>query len=1227
MRKTPVFTGRFITEVIKFCYNIIKCECEIYVWRHAAGNSEPADLTLTSQRTILHKDIVPVRESLLLLVRKVIIVTSKHSDLLAWKPASTSLPSDWLDLAKSLRQEVKTSPHAYVLKMRYNAQRVGDLLLSWGLPWQVVMAGYLWDYDEEQICVAHLSDAETVLRYINEANAYIRDIEDENLPLLLFPPYRNTGALLLAVAICFQALQELRDRSHEQVYSGDGLAHIKSVGDTLLNIAIRLGMWLFRYDIEDLLEQLHGPRRFAEASREHTRLFQQDQQLLENACQLFMQHYHSMTDQSCVVCFVPCGVVAMQRRQQDAHTSATTPKSHLTGFDLVTFVVIVPTVQDCYATFGILSQLGHLQDRMLDLIANPKSNGCSHLGFGLTLTPDHPRTLGLSWLRPHGLTCQLQISTNFMYAMNWYGCLHPDFYQLCMASSNSMSAPSIPANAALWHSKEGNVFHTLREGLRSSSTDIHAPIVVYDKNRQPVALPMGSTALDFAYRVDKDLGEHAVEAFINNRQMPLYRKLDASDVVEIRISPESQVQDYWLTNDYAITPLARSLIHKSLDHRYSDRRGYHLLLQELEHNHYRLTPEEMDTELRLLVSRYQLGTSQSYLSQLVEKGEAKFTPAWAAQEIIQQREEQNVQSSADKTRANWTPIIDMLPTATKKPFRKLRFCDFCQPSYPHDSKIMGQFRNRSGALTVHKESCPQLIDHEHASVLLPMSWQLRYLQFRVTFYLLAHDRNGLVFDISNLLRRYLCRFIAIQGEAGDVISGRAWVRCTIDVGTETDALDIWQELEQIRNVAKVEIDAAHTPRNIRNQLLKLHAKQRHILVDEASPELIWEELLPMPPPRNAILKNPFDISRPASAKMFFGRAQETRIMQRELCDGERGKTLILYGPRRSGKSSLCRNFLDLQVKQPFWGVHVSLQNSTHQSDEMILASLCREIAFQFRLQLGQPGLDWSNYQEDDALLRFRHILQDYCAQFSHARLVLVLDEFGGALDAYEYGLLSYRFFAFWKELMNDVLHFSLILALPTSSHTVLTRAFSHAFSFAETLPVVFLDTQSAEQLLVDPLQDQHILIRPHTVTLATKLTGGNPYYMTLIGQCLLHLLNREKEKQLVTDDDLHLVVQQLIEEGSYQNFDFLRSELQCPEEFLILQAIVELSSKGPPTVQLKRIASWLHLPDHIVRQHLDRLRIGLILQENGPTSNPFYSFRIDLLRLWLARNRWFFTAS
>ncbi len=139
------------------------------------------------------------------------------------------------------------------------------------------------------------------------------------------------------------------------------------------------------------------------------------------------------------------------------------------------------------------------------------------------------------------------------------------------------------------------------------------------------------------------------------------------------------------------------------------------------------------------------------------------------------------------------------------------------------------------------------------------------------------------------------------------------------------------------------------------------------------------------------------------------------------------------------------------------------------------------------------------------------------------------------------------------------------------------------------------------------------------------MTGRNPYYMALLGQHLIHLLNRELHKEQIADEDIHIVVEQIIMSSSSQNFDFLEKELQSEDELRVLEAIVELTRyPGQSKVQLKQIAAWLKQPDFIIRRHLDRLRSGLILQENGPTSNPYYTFTIELVHRWLMHNRSFF---
>jgi (p)ppGpp synthase/HD superfamily hydrolase len=1151
----------------------------------------------------------------------------QHLHLTPWKPMATQLPPDWVELSNTLAEEVKGSFRFYVLDVvKYDAQKVGNLLRSWGLPWQVVMAGYLWEYDEDKIRHANLYDAEMVLSHINEANTYYSYIEDSVLTPLLTPPYKDLGALLIAVAIFYEALCTIQLQSNQNPYRGEKLSQIEKIGRNLLNITKSLGIWAFKREIEDLIEQIRSPRKFLEQKQEHDEILLRDADKLQEICLMLAESYQQTTQQPIKVVYTACGVTGLERRIQDAHTTATSQKAQLTGCDIVTFEVIVPTVQECYKALGIFSQLGRIQDRVTDLISNPKPNGCSHIALGLEMkSPGF--FIDSVLLRDFSpTTCQIQISTPVMDAIARYGCLHPDFYATYSEQFQTGIAETLDL-LGIWSSAEGSIFNALRKRFTNvpSQVNVKEPIVVYDKKRNAIILPQDATALDFAFKLDGEIGEYAVEAFINNRKAPLYRRLDAGDIVEIRTSNDVQTQSYWIEDKYAITPVAQQQIKASINRRTpTNNKGYFLIRQELERYHYILTPDELDQELRILTKRHKLEPTQKYVELIGETKELPYSPEWAGQEIMSQIAERKESIRTDTGRSNWVPKLDMPLPANQKSPRHSRICNACRPKYPHDMKIKGLLK-RNGEMVVHKQSCPFLIERTvgKQSLLLSMHWQLQPPALKVAFSIISRDRRGLIHDITNSLQRFECNLISINAEA-ILKFKKAQVHFVLEAYADEEIQAIWQSLENIKEVLNVDLNAASTPKATFERIQMLR-KQNGTISDRIKVKPTWEESVETLGLRKSELKNPYDISHPATGKMFFGRKREIQMMQRELCEGDQGKAMILYGPRRSGKSSICKHFLEHHVHPPFWHAMFSFQNASRLTEETILRQLAEKVCQKFREQLHHNAPEWQHFNEIDPQARFRKILQHCIAQAPETRLILALDEFGGALEAYDKHFIEASFITFWKDLMSEIPQLSLIFALPTSSHRTLTREFTNAFSFAEPVKVIFLDKESAEHLLVDPLKDQNIIIHPETVDLATTLTAGNPYYITLIGYQIIQQLNLDIYKQYVNDDDIHTVKEYLIGGGFNQNFDFLRREISN-EELSTLESIVEITrSSNQSQVQLKKIARKLNWSFSHTKRHIDRLRNGLILQLEGPTANPYCSFTIDLVRQWLENNYWFFT--
>ncbi len=362
--------------------------------------------------------------------------------------------------------------------------------------------------------------------------------------------------------------------------------------------------------------------------------------------------------------------------------------------------------------------------------------------------------------------------------------------------------------------------------------------------------------------------------------------------------------------------------------------------------------------------------------------------------------------------------------------------------------------------------------------------------------------------------------------------------------------------------------------------------------------------------------------------MFVGRTPEIKKWQWELCNDEQGKAIFLYGPRRSGKSSLCSHFLNQYVYPPFWYVHYSLQGAIAQNEATILMQIAEEVCWKFHECFNQTPRSWQDTPGDDPQIRFKRVLQGCLSTVSGARFILVLDEFGGAITAHQKNYLAERFFNYWRNLMSDVPELSLIFVLPTIPHKLLTSGqLAGAFNFTEPCQMEFLDEESASQLLVNPLQEQNVVIHPATIKRILDLTGCNPYYLTLVGSQLVSHLNQDTQKSLLKDEDLAIVIDRLIKGPTKQNFYFYHDELHA-EEIPIIQAIVDITQhNGQPAVSLKRIAQRLHKPIEELRPHLKRLQDGLILREQGAqwsSSQPYYAFAIDLVRLWMTQNSDFF---
>lgn len=205
-------------------------------------------------------------------------------------------------------------------------------------------------------------------------------------------------------------------------------------------------------------------------------------------------------------------------------------------FDVLGIRVICNDVTECYTILGIIHQIWHpIEGRFKDYIAMPKSNNYQSL---------HTTVLG-----PNSRHLEIQIRTKEMDKTAEEGIAAHWSYK---ASSGSESA---------WQDYDSENFNKIINKIKNWSNEISQnddymdeiknellkdSIVVFTPKGRVIELPVGATALDFAFKIHTEVGSHCTGAKADGSIIPLSKPLQNTQTVEILTSPNAHPNDSWL---------------------------------------------------------------------------------------------------------------------------------------------------------------------------------------------------------------------------------------------------------------------------------------------------------------------------------------------------------------------------------------------------------------------------------------------------------------------------------------------------------------------------------------------------------------------------------------------------------------------------------------------------------------------------------------------------------
>jgi len=254
--------------------------------------------------------------------------------------------------------------------------------------------------------------------------------------------------------------------------------------------------------------------------------------------------------------------------------------------------------EECWKAYSLITdEYNPSPERLRDWLSNPKSNGYEAL---------HTTVMG-----PQGKWVEVQIRTRRM---------------------NEIAEKGL---AAHWKYKEGTTdesrfdkwFQQIREVITNQETDsidflqdfktsfLAEEIYVYTPKGDVKMLPVGSTALDFAFSIHSAIGVKTIGAKVNHKLVPISHKLQSGDQVEIITSNKQKASEDWLS--FVVTSKAKGRIRDALKEekrRVADE-GKYTLQRKLEGMGAALNQHNIDE----LVQWYKLGSNLDLFYQVSVK--------------------------------------------------------------------------------------------------------------------------------------------------------------------------------------------------------------------------------------------------------------------------------------------------------------------------------------------------------------------------------------------------------------------------------------------------------------------------------------------------------------------------------------------------------------------------------------------------------------------------------
>lgn len=625
---------------------------------------------------------------------------------------------------------------------------VAELLRELGGSAAMIAAGFLHDVVEDTEVTPETIETEFGLE-VRQLVEGVTKLSKFNFSTKTEREAENFRRMFLAMAQDIRVIVvKLADRLHnmrtlEHLPPAKQRRIAQETRDVFAPLANRLGIWRFKWELEDLAFKYLEPDTYRQMQQLVADKRADREEHINQAVTTLHDRLQPICPRHLEISGRPKHLFSihqkMERQQKGFHEI----------YDVAAIRVIVKTNEECYRALAVVHDCFRpIPGRFKDYIGLPKPNRYQSL---------HTVVIGLG-----GRPLEVQIRTEAMHHIAEYGIAAHWKYK---ESSNQLNGKGT------W-SPDDEKFTWLRQLLewQSDLKDAQeyldnvkdnlfdSEVYVFTPKGDLIDVTQGSTPVDFAYRIHTEVGNHCFGARVNGRMVTLDTPLKNGDIVEIMTQNSAHPSLDWL--NFVASHAARNRIRQwyKRSHREENMlRGREMLEKALGKKGFDalLKSEPM----QIVAKRCNYQTPDDLLAALGYGEVTLNAVANRLRETIRSQQEKPVQNTsnlADVTLPTQQTSQRPLPSASDSPIAGVEGLVYHMAGCCHPvpgEPIIGAVTLSNRGISIHRQGCKN-IGNIPGDRLIPVSWntthqspQGRRHTYPIEIQIEVIDRVGILKDI------------------------------------------------------------------------------------------------------------------------------------------------------------------------------------------------------------------------------------------------------------------------------------------------------------------------------------------------------------------------------------------------------------------------------------------------------------------------------------------------